>query len=208
MEPLVITEAGDHRFKHQEESLFSPDTNEFLHLERTLQIREHSDKFPGDGPGFKDGSDGESLDRLSGNTSLSGDNMSCGRMSSNSSLNGDISSSSGRVSFRRVELSYEESAEEVELAKKQFQSELEFKLEERKKSIDAGGDGETALQLMERRQLRQFSRADEYLYAMKEDLSEWFNMLYPGIDIDADNFMDRLETGEHLIRAKKPYHET
>lgn len=56
------------------------------------------------------------------------------------------------------------------------------------------------LQLMERRQLRQFSRADEYLYAMKEDLAEWLNLLY-GIDIDADSFMDVLETGEHLIKV-------
>lgn len=54
---------------------------------------------------------------------------------------------------------------------------------------------------MERRQLRQFSRADEYLYAMKEDLAEWLNSLYPLIDMDADNFMNKLETGEHLVQV-------
>ena len=58
-----------------------------------------------------------------------------------------------------------------------------------------------SLQLVEKRQLRTFSRADEYLYAMKEDLAEWFNLLYPHINIDADNFMDTLQTGEHLLRV-------
>ena len=54
---------------------------------------------------------------------------------------------------------------------------------------------------MEKRQLRSFSRADEYLYAMKEDLAEWLNMLYPTINVDPENFMDCLQTGEHLLRV-------
>ena len=56
---------------------------------------------------------------------------------------------------------------------------------------------------MEKRQLRSFSRADEYLYAMKEDLAEWLNMLYPNINIHAENFMDCLQTGEHLLRVSR-----
>lgn len=80
---------------------------------------------------------------------------------------------------------------------------LQSKLEERRRSVDNGGEDENSLQLMERRGLRQFSRADEYLYAMKEDLAEWLNVLYPWIDMNADNFMDRLETGEHLIRVRQ-----
>ena len=48
---------------------------------------------------------------------------------------------------------------------------------------------------------RSFSRADEYLYAMKEDLAEWLNILYLGVDIDADNFMNKLETGELLVKV-------
>ena len=89
-----------------------------------------------------------------------------------------------------------------------FQTELEVKLEERKRSLDSQsqqGDNneDNCLQLMERRQFRSFSRADEYLYAMKEDLAEWLNMLYPGIDIDAENFMDKLETGEHLVKVRE-----
>ena len=81
-----------------------------------------------------------------------------------------------------------------------LQSELEEKLEERKRSMELSSS-ENGLQLMERRQFRQFSRADEYLYAMKEDLAEWMNNLYPHIDMDADNFMNRLETGEHLVQV-------
>ncbi len=55
---------------------------------------------------------------------------------------------------------------------------------------------------VERRQLRQFPRADEYLYAMKEDLAEWFAMLYAEMEgIDADCFMDKLENGEHLVKV-------
>ena len=68
-----------------------------------------------------------------------------------------------------------------------------------------------SLQLVEKRQLRSFSRADEYLYAMKEDLAEWLNMLYPNINIHAENFMDCLQTGEHLLRVSTTvpqYHST
>merc|ERR1719266_1483760 len=35
---------------------------------------------------------------------------------------------------------------------------------------------------------------------MKEDLAEWLNLLYPVVNIDAENFMDTLQTGEHLLR--------
>jgi hypothetical protein len=55
--------------------------------------------------------------------------------------------------------------------------------------------------MLERRPFRSFSRADEYLYAMKEDLAEWLNILYVGVDIDADNFMSKLETGELLVKV-------
>lgn len=128
------------------------------------------------------------------------------------SIRSDNSSSGGRVSFRRVELNAPIDHDNMSTTstgssldgsmKKEFQSELEHILEERKKSCSAEST-EASLQLMERRQMRQFSRADEYLYAMKEDLAEWFNMLYPGIDIDAESFMDKLETGEHLIKVRQ-----
>jgi hypothetical protein len=37
---------------------------------------------------------------------------------------------------------------------------------------------------------------------MKEDLAEWLNILYAGVDIDADNFMNKLETGELLVKVR------
>ena len=176
-----------------EELLLSPDTTEFIQFERQFEMDE----------------------------AISSEDA---REVSTESLNGDhhhqrADDSDGRVSFRKVEVSAtdDDDDEIIEEAldgfetnssgvhgqqeiKKEFQSELEHILEERKKSCSAES-AEASLQLMERRQLRQFSRADEYLYAMKEDLAEWFNMLYPGIDIDAECFMDKLETGEHLIKV-------
>ena len=111
--------------------------------------------------------------------------------------------------------------EEFETLEKSFKEELEQKLHERKTSAEAvprrvselSGTGNriileetddpVSLQLVEKRQLRSFSRADEYLYAMKEDLAEWLNMLYPVVNIDAENFMDTLQTGEHLLRVSR-----
>ena len=118
--------------------------------------------------------------------------------------------------------------EEFESLEKRFHEELAEKLHERKvsdcdsqhrklsdislrerkmsglsakTSVDMSGEDQLSLQLVEKRQLRSFSRADEYLYAMKEDLAEWLNMLYPDICIDAENFMDILQTGEHLLKV-------
>ena len=110
--------------------------------------------------------------------------------------------------------------EEFESLEKSFKEELEQKLHERKVSEPDGGGGvrrlssqlslsnascqeeqQMSLQLVEKRQLRSFSRADEYLYAMKEDLAEWLQLLYPHINIDAENFMDTLQTGEHLLKV-------
>ena len=118
--------------------------------------------------------------------------------------------------------------EEFESLEKRFHEELAEKLHERKvsdcdsqhrklsdislrerkmsglsakMSVDMSGEDQLSLQLVEKRQLRSFSRADEYLYAMKEDLAEWLNMLYPDICIDAENFMDILQTGEHLLKV-------
>jgi len=46
----------------------------------------------------------------------------------------------------------------------------------------------------ELRSVKPYKTKDEYLYAMKEDLSEWFNSLY-GLEISADNFFEQLDTG-------------
>ncbi|XP_068017920.1 GAS2-like protein 1 [Melanerpes formicivorus] len=47
--------------------------------------------------------------------------------------------------------------------------------------------------------IRPFRSSEEYLEAMKEDLAEWFNTLYD-LDLQADTFLESLETGCHLCR--------
>lgn len=55
--------------------------------------------------------------------------------------------------------------------------------------------------LLEARPFRPFKSSEEYLYAMKEDLAEWLTVLYPELRINADNFLDRLDTGVALCRV-------
>ncbi|KAL4223694.1 cytoskeletal adaptor [Mactra antiquata] len=54
--------------------------------------------------------------------------------------------------------------------------------------------------VLEAKSLRPFRTKDEYLYAMKEDLAEWFTCLYKEIDLNADNFLEVLETGVLLCQ--------
>ncbi|CAO1401570.1 unnamed protein product [Diamesa hyperborea] len=54
--------------------------------------------------------------------------------------------------------------------------------------------------LLEARPYRPFKSSEEYLYAMREDLAEWMNTLYPELMINTDNFMDRLDTGVALCK--------
>ncbi|CAH6775808.1 GAS2-like protein 2 [Phodopus roborovskii] len=49
------------------------------------------------------------------------------------------------------------------------------------------------------RSIRSFKSSEQYLEAMKEDLAEWLRDLY-GLDIDATNFLQVLETGLVLCR--------
>jgi hypothetical protein len=60
---------------------------------------------------------------------------------------------------------------------------------------------EVAPVLKETRSFRPFKSSEEYLYAMKEDLAEWLNMLYPDVDINVYNCMDRLDTGVALCKV-------
>ncbi|KAF7392680.1 hypothetical protein HZH66_008513 [Vespula vulgaris] len=55
--------------------------------------------------------------------------------------------------------------------------------------------------LLEARPYRPFKSSEEYLVAMKEDLAEWLNALYPELRINVDNFMDRLDTGVALCKV-------
>ncbi|XP_018425696.1 PREDICTED: GAS2-like protein 1 isoform X2 [Nanorana parkeri] len=47
--------------------------------------------------------------------------------------------------------------------------------------------------------IRPFRSSEEYLEAMKEDLTDWLNMLYD-LDMDAGTFMEALETGYTLCQ--------
>lgn len=47
--------------------------------------------------------------------------------------------------------------------------------------------------------IRPFKSSEQYLEAMKEDLAEWLRDLY-GLDIDAANFLQALETGLALCQ--------
>ncbi|XP_059054765.1 GAS2-like protein pickled eggs [Achroia grisella] len=62
--------------------------------------------------------------------------------------------------------------------------------------------------LLEARSFRPFRSSEEYLYAMKEDLAEWMTVLYPELRINADNFLDRLDTGVALCRHANAVRES
>ncbi|EDW52922.1 GM12504 [Drosophila sechellia] len=55
--------------------------------------------------------------------------------------------------------------------------------------------------MLEARPYRPFKSSEEYLEAMREDLAEWLSTLYPELSINADNFMDRLDTGVALCKT-------
>lgn len=57
--------------------------------------------------------------------------------------------------------------------------------------------------LLEARPYRPFKSSEEYLYAMREDLAEWLNTMYPELDINVENFMDRLDTGVALCKVSE-----
>ena len=194
----------------KEEDSLSPDTSEFVHLERqimdppSIQFERHSDPLLPQPTNFIIGGEHPPLPPpppplVQINPTLTPPTIGLTHAASTSS----VSSSSGcSTSFRKTSEEVQKELELEEQHRQLLQSELEEKLEERKRSMELSST-ENGLQLMERRQFRQFSRADEYLYAMKEDLAEWMNNLYPLIDMDADNFMNRLETGEHLVQVGK-----
>ena len=65
----------------------------------------------------------------------------------------------------------------------------------------AGGDEDPdTILLTEKRSFRPFKSSDDYLFAMKEDLAEWLHILYD-LGITAENFLEKLETGEILCQV-------
>jgi len=70
------------------------------------------------------------------------------------------------------------------------------------RTLRARGDDESEdLELVRRRQTQ-----NEFLYAMKEDLGDWLGALY-GVDIGADEFLEKLETGVLLCRHANAVHD-
>lgn len=57
-------------------------------------------------------------------------------------------------------------------------------------------------QMLALREFRPFKTSDEYLWAMKEDLSDWLNILYPELSITPQKFMECLETGVTLCKVR------
>lgn len=61
-------------------------------------------------------------------------------------------------------------------------------------------ENDSSILLLEKRSFRPFKNPEDYLYAMREDLAEWLNSMYE-LDINADNFFEKLETGEVLCQV-------
>lgn len=61
------------------------------------------------------------------------------------------------------------------------------------------GTGSDTILVLEPKSFKPFKSKDEYLYAMKEDLAEWFTCLY-NCCITVDNFFEVLETGVELCK--------
>ncbi|XP_077995602.1 uncharacterized protein LOC144449063 [Glandiceps talaboti] len=53
--------------------------------------------------------------------------------------------------------------------------------------------------------IRNFKSNRDYIYAMKEDLAEWFNDMY-NLDLSADNFLEKLESGVVLCQHANNVH--
>lgn len=58
---------------------------------------------------------------------------------------------------------------------------------------------QSSIQSAASKSIRPFKSSEEYLYAMREDLAEWLNMLYE-LDITAETFMESLGDGCALCR--------
>ncbi|ESO97761.1 hypothetical protein LOTGIDRAFT_103845 [Lottia gigantea] len=59
--------------------------------------------------------------------------------------------------------------------------------------------GSDTLLVLQPKSFRSFNNKDEYLYAMKEDLADWFTCLYK-IEINGDLFFEVIETGILLCK--------
>lgn len=58
---------------------------------------------------------------------------------------------------------------------------------------------DTPVLALERKSVQPYRTQDEYLWAMREDLAEWFDTLYD-LEVTADSFFEQLETGVVLCQ--------
>ena len=209
--------------------ILSPDTAEFINFEKQMKEMSQKKTLP-DISSEVDEVEEKFIQKTYHDTKAAIERPTLGRTLSSSSssttfsvsdLTQLTSSEYGKPIEQKRSMSSMELQEQQSLERMALQNELETKLEERKRSLnsslssrdsDSGSvisgandkcdDKSDPLHLMAQRQFRSFNRADEYLYAMKEDLAEWLNMLYTDIDIDAENFLDKLETGEILVKVR------
>lgn len=67
--------------------------------------------------------------------------------------------------------------------------------------VEVATEDQDSILLLERRSFRPFKNAEDYLYAMREDLAEWLNGLYD-LNITVDDFFERLENGVVLCEVR------
>ena len=61
--------------------------------------------------------------------------------------------------------------------------------------MDSIDDGIHLNSVPEPKQSRDYRTHEEFVYAMKEDLAEWFNNMYDDLQLNVHNFMDQVGTG-------------
>jgi hypothetical protein len=73
---------------------------------------------------------------------------------------------------------------------------MDYNREERDSSSSSSSNNldPCAKLFIEMKSIQPYSTKDEYIYAMKEDLAEWFNLMYSS-SITAQNFTEELENG-------------
>lgn len=84
-------------------------------------------------------------------------------------------------------------------------------LTEQHVAMETSPDEEGNVLVLERVSVKPYRSQDEYIYAMKEDLADWFNKLYSELTITESNFFNSIETGvvlcQHANTVQNYIHE-
>ena len=76
---------------------------------------------------------------------------------------------------------------------------LELKIADDEDDVSPPGSDGMPLGMLELKSVKPYKTQDEYLYAMREDLADWFNRLYD-LHMTCENFFELLETGVVLCQ--------